>query len=136
MELRIRAFLSQLNILCLGEVSFALEKTGVKNQDDLSSPRQKYAMPQRRSASPWRTQSYWFVGCSHLALAKVFFALAKVFFASENPSHLISLVFSFALVKLFLRLGEGVPLVQVLLSCSFCPLLCLLCFQYLQNSHI
>ena len=49
--------------------------------------------------------------------------------------------FSFASTKLSLhlgeelRLGEAMPLVQVLLSCSFFPLICLLYSQSLQNSH-
>ena len=91
---------------------------------------------------------------SSFVSARVFLHPGKGIHLGEGCLHLSEpkawtlLFFSFASARLLLcleeliHLGEGLfasanpkPLEQVLLSCSFCPLLCLLYFQYLQNSH-
>ena len=70
-------------------------------------------------------------GSFPFTLVKVYFALAKAFtltkvvFALANLRPSLSSVFSFASAKLCFW--------QVLLSCSFWPLLCLIYFVFLKN---
>ena len=85
---------------------------------------------------------------SSFALARVLLHLGEGCLRLGEPEAWTLLFFSFASTRLFLRLGKTIhleeglfasanlkPLEQVLLSCSFCPLLCLFYFLYLQNSH-
>ena len=59
-------------------------------------------------------------GCSPFILAKICFTSTKVFFAFANARPSIYLVFSFASVKLSLRLGELHHLSKAMLMGRFC----------------
>ena len=91
-----RAFLSQPDILRLGEVPFALAKTDVCNQSVLPSPR-------RRCALPKKTQGL-------LTFLVFIFASAKLSFCLSEAVHLD---------EGGLRLGEPKASCQVMLFSFF-----------------
>ena len=123
------------------QVFIALEndKNGVENEGIFVPNSTSFALAKMCQKSRW----------SPFASAKVFFTLANLrplnacdsSFASarvllSKPEAFNFFNFSFASANLSLRLGEVMPLVQVLLSCSFFHFLCFLYFQSLQNSYI
>ena len=137
---KITAFLSQPDILCLGEESFALAKTGVFNLRVLSSP--------------WRTKNFMYAECSFFTTTRGLLRSCKPLrrgkgcLGLEEPeanvvrsstlqqrSFLFVLANCLAVAKVSLRLGEVVPLDVSSAFLTFCHFLCLIYFQYMQNSH-